>query len=158
MQGAEYFSHCPVLLDEAVRALAQKSAVAAKEISQMIGESVNRVGEGQKLALSNGEIFKAMTSSIENLNRISAEVKDASEGQTTALTQMSEAMNQIDSNIQKNASSAENGLNLAQNIIEISGSFSKIVQDLQVLVDGSTRAQKERTRVVVSDKVKSQAA
>lgn len=121
---------------DAVRSLAKKSADAAQEISTMIQESTERVKQGHHLALENGSIFKQMADLIGGLNNHSAEVKNSSEEQSLALSQLTQAMNQIESHTMENASAAEESTKVAENIVLTAGIFSDLVSELQIIVAG----------------------
>ncbi len=92
---------------EAVRSLAQRSAVAAKDINGLIKDSVNQVDDGSKIADKAGEVLKNIVNSIKKVSDLNNEISAASSEQTTGIQQISKAMNQLDQSSQANAASSE---------------------------------------------------
>lgn len=92
---------------EAVRALAQRSASAAKDITQLIRQSVEQVEEGSQIASSSGAVLDNIVSSVKKVADLNNEIATASTEQTAGIQQISKAMNQLDQAAQSNAASAE---------------------------------------------------
>jgi len=92
---------------EAVRNLAQRSAVAAKEIAQLIQTSTEVTHAGAKIADGNSRTFTEIVQSIGKVNSLSSEVAKASTEQTTGITQINKALTQIDTNTQSFAAMSE---------------------------------------------------
>ncbi|WP_029935232.1 methyl-accepting chemotaxis protein [Thiomicrospira pelophila] len=90
-----------------VRALAQKSAEAAKDIKDLINESVTRIDQGTKLAQDSGESISDITNSIEQVAKMSEEISQASQEQAQGIGQLKAALSQIDSVTQQNAALVE---------------------------------------------------
>lgn len=92
---------------EAVRALAQRSASAAKEINGLIKESVSRTEEGSAIADNSGQVLTRIVSSVNKVVTLNKEIAQASTEQSQGITQISKAMNQLDQASQSNAASSE---------------------------------------------------
>lgn len=90
-----------------VRALAQKSAEAAKDITSLINESVTRIDEGTKLASESGETLNAMTDSIEKVSHMIEQIAQASQEQSEGVNQVHRAITEIDKVTQQNAALVE---------------------------------------------------
>ena len=90
-----------------VRALAQKSAEAAKDIKNLIMESVQRIEAGTQLADKSGEMLHGITGSIEQVATMIEEIAVASAEQSTGISQVHLAMNNIDRVTQENAALVE---------------------------------------------------
>lgn len=90
-----------------VRALAQKSASAAKDIKDLISESVHRIEVGTQLADKSGEVLQGITGSIEQVANMIEEIAIASSEQATGINQVHQAMNNIDRVTQENAALVE---------------------------------------------------
>lgn len=90
-----------------VRALAQKSAEAAKDITSLINESVARIDQGTKLATESGEAINDITASIETVSKMSAQISQASSEQSEGVRQLQTAFAQIDQVTQQNAALVE---------------------------------------------------
>ncbi|MEK2645107.1 methyl-accepting chemotaxis protein [Bdellovibrio sp. BCCA] len=92
---------------DAVRALAQRSATSAKEISDLISESVTQIEQGQKVADSSYEVLKKIVDSVNKVAGLNNEIATASVEQSTGVSQITQAMNQLDQATQTNAASSE---------------------------------------------------
>ena len=90
-----------------VRALAQKSAEAAKEISALIGESVTRIDQGTKLASESGEMLDTITSAVEEVTGMIEHIAQASQEQAEGVNQVHKAIADIDQVTQQNAALVE---------------------------------------------------
>lgn len=108
---------------DAVRTLAQRSAVAAKEISGLIQESVSKIDHGTGVAAESEKVLKQLIVAIKKMSEISQEIAGASHEQTAGITQVSKSMSEIDANSQQNAAVAE----------ELSASAGQLTQQSQVL-------------------------
>ncbi|MGC9387065.1 MAG: methyl-accepting chemotaxis protein [Hydrogenovibrio sp.] len=90
-----------------VRALAQKSADAAKDIRQLIDESVGRIDKGTELATETGEVLKGITGSIDQVAEMINQIAQASMQQSEGIQQVHHAIGQIDGITQQNAALVE---------------------------------------------------
>jgi methyl-accepting chemotaxis protein len=92
---------------DAVRSLAQRSSASAKEINQMIKESVDKIEKGSVLANECNQSLKNIFEHVKSVTQLSGQIAQASAEQTTGLKQINQAMIQLDSTSQENASTAE---------------------------------------------------
>jgi methyl-accepting chemotaxis protein len=90
-----------------VRALAQKSASAAKDIKDLITDSVARIEAGTQLADKSGEMLSGITGSIEQVTNMIHQIAQASSEQAAGIHQVHKAMNSIDAVTQENAALVE---------------------------------------------------
>lgn len=90
-----------------VRTLAQRSATAAKEIKELISESVNRVGVGSKLAEEAGGAIDEVVVSVKRVTDIAGEIASASTEQGSGIEQVNQAVTQMDQVTQQNAALVE---------------------------------------------------
>ncbi|WP_321854160.1 methyl-accepting chemotaxis protein [Paraburkholderia tropica] len=90
-----------------VRTLAQRSAVAAKEIKELISASSARIDSGVVLVTEAGGVMTEVISSIERVNTLVAEIASASIEQSNGLGQVSAAVNAMDHATQQNAALVE---------------------------------------------------
>ncbi len=86
-----------------VRALAQKSADAAKDIKNLITDSVSRVENGTQLAEKSGEMLNGISDAVEQVAGMINEIATASHEQSVGINQVHLAMNDIDRITQENA-------------------------------------------------------
>jgi methyl-accepting chemotaxis protein len=90
-----------------VRSLAGRSSAAAKEIKTLIDESVANVGVGTKLVDEAGATMTEIVDSVRKVTGIMAEIQSASDEQTLGISQINEAIRQMDNNTQQNAALVE---------------------------------------------------
>lgn len=90
-----------------VRALAQRSAEAAKEIKGLISTSEKEVGGGVKLVDENGKALSNIVADIEKINGLMVEVAQSQKEQSTALGEINSAVSQMDQATQQNAAMVE---------------------------------------------------
>ena len=99
-----------------VRNLAQRSAVAAKEIRTLIGDSVNKVEEGSKQVADAGKTMAEIVDSIKRVTAIMAEIAAASHEQTVGMGQINQAVTQMDQVTQQNAALVEESAAVANSL------------------------------------------
>ncbi|WP_370978912.1 methyl-accepting chemotaxis protein [Agaribacterium sp. ZY112] len=90
-----------------VRNLAQRSAGAAKEIKDLIRDTVNKVNDGTQLVNQSGETLSEIVQSVENVTAMMREIADAAREQTSGIEQVNAAVSQMDEMTQKNAALVE---------------------------------------------------
>ncbi len=89
-----------------VRALAQRSAAAAREIKQLIGNSQEQVEGGVKVAREAGGAIDAIVSSSRRVRELLSEVAVGAREQTAGVAQSANAVQQLDAATQRNSSLA----------------------------------------------------
>ncbi|SIO17223.1 methyl-accepting chemotaxis protein [Paraburkholderia phenazinium] len=97
-----------------VRTLAQRSATAAKEIKDLITESVSRIDAGSKLVENAGRTMDEIVTSAGRTTDIMNELAAASEEQSTGIGQVNTAITQMDEVTQQNAALVEQASAAAQ--------------------------------------------
>ena len=97
-----------------VRALAQRSAAAAKEIKELIEGSVKKVATGTDLVDSAGTTMQEVVSSINEVANIIREISLATSEQTSGIQQLGNAVQQMDKAMQENAALVQHGTASAQ--------------------------------------------
>jgi methyl-accepting chemotaxis protein len=90
-----------------VRALAGRSAAAAKEIKTLIDDSVQRVDIGTALVDKAGSTMQEVVSAIDRVTHIMGEISTASKEQSQRVSQVGEAVTQMDQVTQQNAALVE---------------------------------------------------
>lgn len=129
-----------------VRNLAQRSAQAAKEIEQLISESVSRVDNGSKLVEQAGNTMDDVVRSITHVTDIMAEIASASDEQSKGISQVAVAVTQMDSVTQQNAALVEEASQAAVSLEEQASLLSNAVATFK-LRDSVTRvAQPQASR------------
>jgi methyl-accepting chemotaxis protein len=90
-----------------VRSLAQRSATAAKEIKELIGDSVGRVRNGSALVTEAGGVIEEVVVAVKRVTDIMGEISAASDEQSSGIEQVNQAVNQMDEVTQQNAALVE---------------------------------------------------
>ena len=90
-----------------VRALAQRSADAAKEIKALINASSAQVGQGVELVAETGKALQRIAAQVSEINASVAEIAASAQEQAVGLQQVNTAVNQMDQVTQQNAAMVE---------------------------------------------------
>lgn len=90
-----------------VRALAQRSANAAKEIKNLIGASVEKVESGSRLVDDAGKTMDDIVAQVKQVSDLIAEISSATEEQSSGVTQVDQAVGDLDHITQQNAALVE---------------------------------------------------
>ena len=90
-----------------VRALAQRSADAAKEIKALISASSQQVDRGVNLVGETGKVLERIVTQVTQINGVVTEIAASAEEQSTGLQQVNTAVNQMDQVTQQNAAMVE---------------------------------------------------
>ena len=99
-----------------VRSLAQRSAEAAKEIKTLIAASVERVDQGTQLVDRAGSTMREIVESIGRVTSIMDEISVASREQSSGVTQVGDAVVQMDQATQQNAALVEESAAAAESL------------------------------------------
>ena len=101
-----------------VRSLAQRSAAAAKEIKQLITDSVGKVADGTRLVDEAGRTMGDIVASVQRVTDIMAEISAASQEQSSGIEQVNQAVTQMDEATQQNAALVEQAAAAAESLQE----------------------------------------
>ena len=99
-----------------VRTLAQRSAAAAKEIKELISDSVDKVEDGTRLVDEAGSTMDEIVSSVKRVTDIMAEISAASQEQSSGIEQVNQAVTQMDDATQQNAALVEEAAAAAESM------------------------------------------
>jgi len=119
-----------------VRTLAQRSAAAAKEIKELIGDSVEKVGAGTKLVDEAGTTMQEIVSSVKRVTDIMAEITAASQEQSAGIEQVNTAITQMDEVTQQNAALVEQAAAAAESMEEQAGNLAQAVATFKLTQQG----------------------
>ena len=133
-----------------VRSLAQRSASAAKEIKELINNSVENVRHGSSLVDQAGDTMKEIVESIHNVTSIMAEITAASDEQTTGIEQVNQAIAEMDNVTQQNAALVEQAAAAAAAMQEQADHLTQLVSVFKInddvtLTKAPKRAQSNKT-------------
>ena len=110
-----------------VRTLAQRSAAAAKEIKELINDSVTKVEEGTRLVDEAGSTMDEIVSAVKRVTDIMSEISAASQEQSSGIEQVNQAVTQMDEATQQNAALVEEAAAAAESMIEQAHVLSQAV-------------------------------
>lgn len=99
-----------------VRSLAQRSAEAAKDIKNLISDSVNKIENGNELVNQSGKTMEEIVLSIKRVNDIMGEIAAASAEQASGIDEVSKAVSQMDEVTQQNAALVEEAAAAAESL------------------------------------------
>lgn len=111
-----------------VRNLAQRSAGAAKEIKDLIRDSVTKVGDGTRLVNESGQTLGDIVASVSEVSVMMNEIADAAKEQTSGIEQVNTAITQMDEMTQQNAALVEEASAAGESMAEQSRSLLKAVE------------------------------
>jgi methyl-accepting chemotaxis protein len=110
-----------------VRALAQRSAAAAKEIKALITDSTVRVEDGAALAQQAGATMTDIVGGIERVAAIMAEIVESGREQASGIQQVNQAVAQMDGMTQQNAGLVEETVAATGAVREQAANLSQLV-------------------------------
>ena len=99
-----------------VRALAQRSSEAAKQIKALIHTSGDHVGTGVKLVGESGQALRHIIDQVHHINELVGEMTHATEQQSVGLAQVNTAVGQMDQVTQQNAAMVEESTAASRNL------------------------------------------
>jgi|APLak6261675998_1056109.scaffolds.fasta_scaffold00021_30 methyl-accepting chemotaxis protein len=101
-----------------VRNLAQRSASAAKEIKELITDSVNKTAEGTKQVENAGQTMQEIVTSVQRVTDIMGEIAAASVEQSSGIDQVNTAITSMDEVTQQNAALVEQAAAAAESLVD----------------------------------------
>jgi methyl-accepting chemotaxis protein len=110
-----------------VRALAQRSAEAAKEIKTLIASSTSQVARGVQLVGDTGQALNGIVGKVSQIDTLISEIAQSSQEQATGLNQVNAAVNQMDQVTQQNAAMVEEATAAASNLRTEAGELARLV-------------------------------
>jgi methyl-accepting chemotaxis protein len=115
-----------------VRALAQRSSQAAKEIKALINASSEHVGSGVKYVGQSGEALKEIVSEVIQISELVTEIAQAAEQQSTGIEEVNSAVGQMDQVTQQNAAMVEESTAASHNLAAEAQTLAGLVRDFNV--------------------------
>jgi methyl-accepting chemotaxis protein len=115
-----------------VRTRAQRSAAAAKEIKELITDSVHRVDDGTKLVSEAGKTMEEVVGAVKRVTDIMAEITAAAQEQSSGIEQVNQAVMQMDQVTQQNAALVEEAAAAADSMQQQAQALSKAVAVFKV--------------------------
>jgi methyl-accepting chemotaxis protein len=122
-----------------VRNLAQRSAGAAKEIKELITDSVDKVDAGSKLVDEAGQTMDLIVTSIRQVADIMGEITAATQEQSNGIEEVNQAISQMDEMTQQNAALVEQAAAAAESMQEQAEFLSQAVSIFKLSQDSGMR-------------------
>ncbi|WP_304277549.1 methyl-accepting chemotaxis protein [Caulobacter segnis] len=115
-----------------VRALAQRSADAAKEIKTLIASSTAQVGRGVKLVGDTGQALSQIVEKVTQIDALISEIATSSQEQAVGLNEVNAAVNQMDQVTQQNAAMVEEATAAAHSLREETVVLANLIGEFQL--------------------------
>jgi methyl-accepting chemotaxis protein len=115
-----------------VRALAQRSADAAKEIKTLISTSSQQVNQGVNMVGQTGEALQAIVVKVGEIDALVSEIASSGQEQATGLNQVNAAVNQMDQTVQQNAAMVEQSTAAAHSLKGEAGNLMGMISKFRV--------------------------
>jgi methyl-accepting chemotaxis protein len=115
-----------------VRALAQRSADAAKEIKNLISTSGGQVESGVKLVNETGKALERISSQVAKLNTLVVEIAASAQEQASGLAEVNSAIGQMDKVTQQNAAMVEEATAASHGMAHEAGELVRLVGQFQI--------------------------
>jgi len=115
-----------------VRNLAQRSASAAKEIKELIADSVSKTTVGTKLVQNAGDTMQEVVASVQRVADIISEITAASSEQSAGINQVNNAITTMDEATQQNAALVEEAAAAAESLVEQANQLSTVVSVFKI--------------------------
>jgi len=122
-----------------VRALAQRSSEAAREIKTLIKTSGEQVNSGVKLVGESGEALKRIVDQVVQINTLVTEMAQAAQQQSTGIEEVNVAVSQMDQVTQQNAAMVEQSTAASRNLATETGELSDLVSFFNVGAEDAPR-------------------
>jgi methyl-accepting chemotaxis protein len=122
-----------------VRNLAQRSATAAKEIKELIVDSVSKTTEGTKQVETAGETMQEIVGSVKRVTDIIAEIAAASQEQSAGIEQVNDAVMKMDDMTQQNTALVEEAAAAAESLMEQADELMNAVSVFQLEGESNDR-------------------
>ncbi|BCM25432.1 methyl-accepting chemotaxis protein [Methyloradius palustris] len=120
-----------------VRNLAQRSAGAAKEIKELINDSVSKTTEGTALVENAGKTMEEVVNSVKRVSDIIGEIAAASQEQSAGIAQVNDAVIKMDDMTQQNTALVEQAAAAAESLMEQANDMMQAVSVF--VIEGSVR-------------------
>jgi hypothetical protein len=129
-----------------VRSLAQRSAVAAKEIKVLIQDTLRKVDVGSGLVNRSGETLQGIVGSVKRVTDIVSEIAAASGEQSTGIEQVNTAMMQMDQVTQSNSAQTEELSATAQALSEQASHLMQLVGTFTLSQDDRSARERQASQ------------
>lgn len=126
-----------------VRVLAQRSATAAREIKDLIGESVSNVAIGSQRVRDAGDQLDDLVNNVRRVRQVMGEIRTAGEEQSKGISEVTLAVSQMESTIQQNASLIDESAARMQTLKEEAAQLVETVSTFKLSTDNASEEQSD---------------
>jgi len=127
---------------EEVRALAQRSADAVRQIKILIEDTVNKISAGDEMVKRSGESITEIIVHIDELSQTMEDIAASSAEQSSGVDELNRAIAQIDSTTQQNASTVEQLSGTADNLSTEARDLTVTVERFRVSGEAAKKAKR----------------
>ncbi len=138
-----------------VRSLAQRSADAARQIKELITDSVQKVETGSQQVSEAGRTMSDIVDQVRRVNELISEISSATREQTQGISQVGDAVNQLDQVTQQNAARVEESAAAADSLNQ---QAARLVEAVSVFNLGQGQVQVQASQVIAQAKATSRVA
>lgn len=129
-----------------VRALAQRSADAAKEIKSLISKSTTQVGQGVDLVAETGKALERIVVKVTEINTVVRDIATGAQEQASGLQEVNVAVNEMDKTTQQNAGMAEEATAASSNLAQEGDQLARLIHQFHVSGGGNGAAKPAAAR------------
>nr|WP_272941914.1 methyl-accepting chemotaxis protein [Dickeya zeae] len=129
-----------------VRSLAQRSSQAAKEIEGLINESVERINTGSGQVALTGQTIHDIVRAVTQVTDLMAEIASASVEQERGISQIAQAVTEMDSVTQQNAALVQESAAAASSLENQARELTSAVEVFEIATNGSALPQTRHSR------------
>nr|WP_231875230.1 methyl-accepting chemotaxis protein [Gluconobacter thailandicus] len=133
-----------------VRALAQRSADAAKDIKSLISSSIQQISQGTALVQETGGAMKTIVENVGEISLLIGEIATTAQDQANNLSEISTAVSQMDQNTQQNAAMVEEATAASHNLSAEAEELVQIVRHFHLCSEDVSPVSSEVQRRDVS--------
>ena len=129
-----------------VRALAQRSAEAAKEIKGLISASTAQVGHGVELVAETGAALERIMAQVADVNAVIAGIAAGAHEQSTGLDEVNVALGRMDQVTQQNAAMVQQSTATSRSLSHETTELSRLVDQFEIDDNGAGATRRRRRR------------
>jgi methyl-accepting chemotaxis protein len=118
-----------------VRNLAQRSATSAREIRQLIAESVGRIDAGSREVAAAGKTMDEIVAAVQRVSSLIAEISESSQEQSLSLSQVSRTVQQLEKVTQQNAAMVEQATAASASLEDQASALTRAVGNFKLAGD-----------------------
>ncbi|HJR57447.1 MAG TPA: methyl-accepting chemotaxis protein [Rhizomicrobium sp.] len=123
-----------------VRALAQRSTLAAKEIKTLISSSSQQVASGAGLVNDTGQALERIVAQVSEITHATSDIAAATEDQAVTLTQVNASITQMDKVTQQNAAMAEESTAASHALAQEANELARLINQFDLGAEGGAPA------------------